>query len=436
MFEFQEYQSILIVVFVERITQILKESQPGHCLRLEGVHEEVLHHVCAHFHSNSPNHKVVLLSNKPQKTYEITATKLVELRNTAENNHVLLVFIPSTLRTAAEDSFDRATFKQIEIEDFQNQIVSKLSAKMPDSFGRIFQRIIDFFKMVGRPLPITSVIRFQLACQHSNYHEDRLGKNLHQLGLIPDSDLTSDQLRLEQRMHQNLSSVALLKDSAQPLITRIMKLDIKPNTIQKELYNYFTTVSDINDVQKWAAEISENPDLKSLDLANWPFFHQISPEEFKLYMHPLKGKSVVVREGEKYIETLDNKDVNVSIKLETVPSPAQLNQITHFRIDLMRTNNEGKIEHVMQLQKFAKTGGQKTTRTKQITLSPDEIEQGTYFFRALALDENGIILNTNDDFVDSHYQEQWENLKSRYENASRDEIHGKMTSDSEDFSLW
>ena len=46
----------------------------------------------------------------------VTSTKLVELRNPLADNTLrppLLVFIPSDLRAAAEDSFGVATFEEV-----------------------------------------------------------------------------------------------------------------------------------------------------------------------------------------------------------------------------------------------------------------------------------------------------------------------------------
>lgn len=109
------YQQLLSEILIEQLAEILAKAGPGHYMRIEGLPYEVMEQTGASLQKNSSDAKVVVLSNKPRKKYEVSATKLIELRNSAEDSHPLLVLIPSNLRTAAEDSFDRATFKQIEV---------------------------------------------------------------------------------------------------------------------------------------------------------------------------------------------------------------------------------------------------------------------------------------------------------------------------------
>ena len=80
-----------------------------------------------------------------------------------------------------------------------------------------------------------------------------------------------------------------------------------------------------------------------------------SIEQLELLVHPLKGKSVVYQDGFKRIVTRGTKAVKLSLKFETAPAPSQVNELTDFRIDLMRTNEDSELETVCTLLKFKKT---------------------------------------------------------------------------------
>ena len=71
----------------------------------------------------------------------ITATKLIELRN--QESKPILVLIPSNSRTAAEDSYGNATFKEIKLEGIELKLKSKLLASIPGEFQKIIILIIQ-----------------------------------------------------------------------------------------------------------------------------------------------------------------------------------------------------------------------------------------------------------------------------------------------------
>src|SRR5215470_8352935 len=71
----------------------------------------------------------VLVAGSPDKPWKATATKLIELRNTLDKP--LLVFIPPGLRTAAEDSLDIATFRELSLSA---SVVNELIASLVGSF--------------------------------------------------------------------------------------------------------------------------------------------------------------------------------------------------------------------------------------------------------------------------------------------------------------
>ncbi len=72
----------------------------------------------------------VLVAGSASRPWEATATKIIELRNVLEKP--LVVFIPPGLRTAAEDSLDIATFRELSLSSsVTSTLITSLLGKMP-----------------------------------------------------------------------------------------------------------------------------------------------------------------------------------------------------------------------------------------------------------------------------------------------------------------
>jgi len=433
------YHQLLAEIVTTRLSDLLQKAEAGHCLRLEGLPHDVLDAVCRGLQSKVNGAKVVLLSNAAAEPYQVSATKLIELRNSAEGSHSLLVLIPSNLRTAAEDSFDRATFKQIEVDDFPGLVVGRLQDNLTGHHRTTFRRIKEFLDTAFRRIPLADWAAYLIACQHEGLAAESWGKNLFLLGLIPDRALLQNSDLVEQRLRQNTLAVECLKDEKQPLITRIGNIQVEPQTIQKLLFALLGGKSEAEDIGGWGRLIAEDPEWRPLDLDQWKFLDLRPPQQLEVFVNPLKGGQVVRNPGDKHkrVVTKENREAKVSVSFYTKPSPMEVSSLSQFRIDLMRTGDQGSVELVNTLVKFKKSVGKGSSRSKQVSLNPAEIAQGVYFFRVLALDEAGVLLNRNDAFLDPSLQEEWERRKteSGEDKASRDDLYGKLTCDSEDFTF-
>ena len=310
------YHQLLAEIITVNLSKLLQTAEPGHCLRLEGLPHNVLDDVCRSLQSEANGAKIVLLSNNPKESYQVSATKLIELRNSAEKSHPLLVLIPSNLRTAAEDSFDRATFKQLEVGSFPAMVVKRLQDELPDTLGKVFLRIKGFLDTTLTRVPFSDWASYLLACRQNSYSLESWGKCLHHVGLIPDSLLAKNLDILEQRLHQNSMAVDCLTDEKQPLISRIAALQIEGNNIQKPLFDLLSSQALAEDVRGWGRMIAEDAEWHQLDLENWKFLDLRPPQELELFVHPLKGKQIVPRQPgdtNKRIVTKENRDAKVTI---------------------------------------------------------------------------------------------------------------------------
>ena len=134
----QDLNAALESVLLPRLTDILSKRQPGHCMRVTDLDQELMVRLCGGLRSVVPDATVVVLADATlrQAAPEITvsSTKLVELRNPLPNDELrppLLVFVPNDLRASAEDSFGVATFEEISIDGAYAELIGQLLAVIP-----------------------------------------------------------------------------------------------------------------------------------------------------------------------------------------------------------------------------------------------------------------------------------------------------------------
>ena len=82
----------------------------------------------------------------------------------------------------------------------------------------------------------------------------------------------------------------------------------------------------------------------------------------------------------------------IKLKFTTLPEPQELEELAFFRIDLMRALSDKDFTFISTLAKFKDSGSSRNYRTKTVTI-PGELEEGSYFLRIIALDEEEFPLN-------------------------------------------
>jgi len=99
--------------FSKAIVTTIQARSPGHRLLVEGVSPELLTQLSSKLVAATdlpPRTKIVAVAENPMKPYEVTSTKLVELRDDKTVDY-LVAFVPTTFRSYAEDSFGEHTFE-------------------------------------------------------------------------------------------------------------------------------------------------------------------------------------------------------------------------------------------------------------------------------------------------------------------------------------
>src|SRR2546425_4802125 len=148
-----ELNAALERVLVPRLAAMLHARGPGHCMRVSDLDLEVMVHLCQQLRG-----QVYVLSDGRRASIPsdlaVTSTKLVELRNPLADHTLrppLLVFIPSDLRAAAEDSFGVATFEEASVDDAYDELGKLLLAEVPDSLRLTIAEVLRRIETAGWP---------------------------------------------------------------------------------------------------------------------------------------------------------------------------------------------------------------------------------------------------------------------------------------------
>ena len=213
-----------------RIETILGDRGPGHCMRVTDLDDDVMESVCKELRRTRPDGNIFILGSHDQEgmPFRVTSTKLVELRNPDANGELrqpLLVFIPTSLRTSAEDSFGVATFEELAFTSIYEDLIDSLLDRLPatlvghvrDLLGILTEEEWLFADDVSR-------VRYLLTALENGIDGETLGASLYELTLIPDFKLFADPGMVNGKIRRNLGSVRSLMTSHKSVRGRIADL--------------------------------------------------------------------------------------------------------------------------------------------------------------------------------------------------------------------
>jgi hypothetical protein len=419
------YFQYIINIIIDKYSHEFKGALPGHCMKITGLAIEQLKVLLDKVRIHSPDLKTYILSDKDFGPDFISATKLIELRN--EESSALLILIPSNSHTAAEDSYGNATFKDINLSGIENLLLDKLIFNIPAEFKVSMQEIFNYTNSYN--LRTNQVIQFLLALEQSSYSKEQIGNSLHHLGMIPDETLLNDFSKIRARLNFNLNSVAILSDYGKSIYERIKQLPIEKKSIQNELVLFLKKSESIKNSKELVNNIAQT--APALNFKNWliPDLDQI---EFKLWVTNISCPELKNKDGDNFITANPNKNVKIKIRIFTLKKPKDVSELKNFRLSLYSVNG-GAGEFVHDLRKCKNTSTDKPYRDLTIELNPTIVEAGNYFIKVQAEDENGILLNIDDDFKSQEIQEHWLSIKGKDDSIDKSSLDYKLASDSDDF---
>lgn len=398
----ETYYNRIIGLVSELYHDEFAKTTSGHCMKITGLRKAELEILWEDITDKYPHLKTFIISSNGETDTSkyVSATKLIELRNSEDSP--LLILVPANSRTAAEDSYGNPTFKEISLETVEEALYNKLVESTPSEFSK---SIITILKHpFTHEITITDIISFLIYIEENGYSKELIGDSLFLLHLLPDTSLLNDSAKIRSRLNLNMQCVEQICNFSKPVFDRIADLPVGKNTIQPSIISFYKDYPELKERNK----IVELVKIKyhELNFSQWPI-KEVNPEEFELFVDDVISREFILDDGQKVLKFKGDKVKKVSVKIRTEPKPIELEDVKFFRILLMQVDGATGTE-VAELRKMKKTATQQKTRQAQVELDPTVIEEGTYFFRVIAEDETGAKLNIRDKFKDSKIQQQWE----------------------------
>lgn len=415
------YYQCIIDLIVDIYKNEFENAKPGHCMKITGLGNEQLVPLWKIITTQFKNLDTYIVDETLQGDYYISATKLIELRNQQKNP--LLILVPSNSRTAAEDSYGNATFKEISLERVEPILIAQLQNKIPEEQAAYVSTVINYIDKPNQ----TSLLRYLLALEEELFTKESIGRNLFYLDLLPDLKLVDDENLIRSRLNLNITSCKVLSSFNKPVYDRVNELKIKKDSLQKDFIHLFRNEEDVTSLNRLVAIIGEKyPELwfDKWEIPNLNF------KEIKLEIVEIRSTDFSIEEGQKVLLSDGASNPKVVIRFKTTPEPKDIEELKYFKVVLMAV--DGFLgQEITTLRKLKNSNSKQSYREAKIELNTNNIEEGSYFFKVSAEDELGNVLNVNDDFYEDSIQREWE--AKGFTSESKKELRYKLKSDSEDF---
>lgn len=432
------YYDRFIQHVVDSYTAKLKAAKAGHCMKITGLAIKELKTLLPLLRPLNSEMVVYILSETEKGDEYIHATKLIELRNNPDK--AVLVLVPSNSRTSAEDSYGDATFQNLSVAELLDSFVYKLISEIPQEKEFIWIQIKDLIDEINPSR--SALINYLLYIENNQFDDKSWGNGLCLFGMLPDHDLIKPEVSARRRFMINLEKVSsIMADFSMSAADRIANLPLKRNTVQKDLMVFFTTEDNINDAITLFENIHDNhPEFNYAEL---PWVDKDSDNQKIKVMVDINPGNNPAKELVRDTETGDlvlniptDKKGKISFTITTDPSPKDNPDIYSFEIALVNIDDFSEVGIV----KKAKVGTNKrASRKLSLNIAYGMFEEGDYMLRVRALDENGIVLDTEKEFKEERVQAAWldekENNPSLQMEQYRLEKHVAYCNESESFSI-
>ncbi|WP_026750674.1 ATP-binding protein [Sediminibacterium sp. C3] len=419
------YFQEIIDLLLELNSVELANAKPGHCMKITGFGEAELNYILEMVRKTYPLIDSFIISDDQSSSNHISASKLIELRNKEEKP--LLILIPASSRTAAEDSYGNNTFKDLSLDDIEARLKNKMLSQVPEEWYSNVVFILKSFEKQANAL--SKAIKYLLEIKKQGFTPESIGNNLYFFGLIPDSKLFAIELQTKARLNFNMHCSSLMATFNKPTYDRISEMPIEPNSIQPSIVNFLKAESGVRNASQLFQEILEN--YSELNFCNWPI-PELDTKRIKLFTTEVSSTDFKLEEGTKVLHANSLRASKVKIKFNTHPNPTEIPELRSFRIILMRVTG-GAGEEVIVLKKIKNTTSGRSYREASVELHPNVVEEGSYFFKVYAEDEHGNVLNADDEFKEASIQMEWERQKAENPDLPKSSFDFKLTCDSDDF---
>ena len=423
------YQKIIDLV-IELYDDEFQSAVSGHCMKITGFGSHELDYLWSLITTKYRHIDTFIIDDEINSKKHISATKLIELRNKQENP--LLVLIPSNSRTAAEDSYGNATFKEISLEGLEYKLKDELINGLEKPYKKTIKEIFSYLSSEG--ISSGNIISYLIALEEAGYSNKNIGDFIFHLGLIPDSILIDEIDKMRSRLNFNLTSIRLISSFGKPLYDRIYDLPLEPNTLQKEVVSFLKNEKRLKKKVHLCDKIHSN--YPQLNFSNWQI-PDLNYDGLQLEVEsisPGDRKTQFKKEEDTWIlRVIDGKTSKLKVRVRTSPPPKDVAELTHFRVILMAVDGKSG-EPIQDLRIVKKTNSPRPYRDITFNIEPNLIEEGSYFIKILAEDDNEMVLNKNDKFKNPAIQKEWEDNECSPD--FKKTLEYKLSCDSDDFLIY
>jgi hypothetical protein len=344
-------------VLLPRMQEALEASLPGHCMRVTNLDLNLMTALCSDLRRTCPYSQVFILRdnktiyNTSDPNMYVTSTKLVEQRNpllNGEQRPPLLVFIPTDLRTSAEDSFGVATFADIPVGDAYDKQLKKLhEQEVPSLLQGAVQEIFSILTQEQWPwADVVTQVRYLLTATKNQVDGQTLGASLYELGLIPDFHLLDDPSLLTVKIRRNLEAVRIITYSSASTRGRVLELGLTDKSLQHRLLGFFSHVG-VDDPSSWTRLIVLQKDNWDFSFDKWIFIDDIIHDKISIEVLPLnipiageddQDENLSGLNGQKVLNPNNQNKLQVTFRVD--PLPFQVASLDYFTVQILTRNGE------------------------------------------------------------------------------------------------
>jgi DNA phosphorothioation-dependent restriction protein DptH len=390
-------------VLMPRLATMLRTRGPGHCMRVSDLDLEVMVRLCQQLRAQVPGAQVYVLSDGRRASIPadlaVTSTKLVELRNPLADNTLrppLLVFIPSDLRAAAEDSFGVATFEEVSLGDAYGELGKLLLAEVPNGLRPTLAEVLRRIEVAAWPgADSVAVARYLLTVKLNDYDRDAAGASLFELGLVPDFELLTDVARASLRVSRNLETVRTLTWSGKSERGHVVELGLSERAFRTQLANLLADIG-LEEPRVWTRCIATERENWKFSFHRWKFDEdEVRPDASFVEVVETSLPKVGDDEddeklsrliGQQYLPVGKKGVKRFSVTFRTDPHPTRVQGLARFSAQVV--SQEGGLVGLVKNVAAWKSSKDRATVTFT-KLGSIDWEEGWHFVRIQPLTADG-----------------------------------------------
>ena len=342
-------------LLVDRIGKVLDRRGPGHCMRVSDLDEGLMMRVCANLRRRAAGRRenvfILAAPGQEERPGFVTSTKLVELRNPDEQGRLrprLLVFIPPTLRTSAEDSFGVATFEDLTFPDLYADLAKLLLKEMPNGLASDARRVFGAAKAQQWPFANdVAFARLLLSALVNGYrskddggYEAAFGAALSEMALIPDLGLFDGSEPVEEKIKNNIQAVRSLTDSPKSVRASVADLGLADKKLEGLLFEFFKQ-NDVREPELWTERIACDAGWRAASFDNWRFLARQSRDRVSVRVSGTDLDRIAEDEADKNFADLVGSLVlipgqrdKIKVTFEVCPAPSKVEGLSRFLIQI------------------------------------------------------------------------------------------------------